>query len=160
MTVFEIATKVPLLVHAPWLPSSYGRRSSQLVELVDLLPTVCELAGVALPTNQSYDGVSLVPILRAGDGDKTATGGGAIGASAPTDTYTKNSSFSQYPRMYKRGKNRDPSYTPPPNASLYWVENGDSGANRSHFFAMGHSMRTARYRYTVSWLVGRLAGWR
>ena len=43
---FEIATRVPLIIAAPWLrQASSPRRSAALVELVDLLPTVADLAG-------------------------------------------------------------------------------------------------------------------
>ena len=82
MTTFEQGCRVPFLVHVPWLEGSHGKRSSQLVEMIDLLPTLVELAGLSLPTNQTYDGVSLVRVL---DGSSTRTG--------------KNSSFSQYHRF-------------------------------------------------------------
>jgi len=32
--------RVPLMIHVPWLPDSWGRRATQLVELVDVFPTV------------------------------------------------------------------------------------------------------------------------
>ena len=53
----------------------------ELVELVDVLPTIAELAGVALPSNETFDGVSLVPLL---------SGGSA--------SWVKQAAFSQYPR--------------------------------------------------------------
>ena len=62
MTNFELATRVPLIIRAPWIPTS-PRRSAALVELVDLAPTVAALAGIRLPADEVFDGVSLVPLL-------------------------------------------------------------------------------------------------
>lgn len=47
--LFDCITRVPLLMRLPGvLPA--GRRTDALVELVDLLPTTCELAGLPVPT--------------------------------------------------------------------------------------------------------------
>ena len=46
MALFESATRVPLLIRAPWLPRSVGAISTQVVELVSLYRTLAELAGV------------------------------------------------------------------------------------------------------------------
>ncbi|MGD9128212.1 MAG: sulfatase [Planctomycetia bacterium] len=54
-TNFEVATRVPLLIAAPGVKS--GRASRQLVEYVDIYPTMCELIGLPLPdhsTGQEY----------------------------------------------------------------------------------------------------------
>jgi len=40
-----------------------GQTSSVPVSSVDLLPTICELAGIPLPTSKVLDGTSLVPFL-------------------------------------------------------------------------------------------------
>lgn len=130
MTNFELATRVPLVIHVPWLPAAQGQRTSQLVELIDILPTLSELGGVQMPTNQTYDGVSLVPLI---NGSRTSIG--------------KNSSFSQFARV--------PIGAPSPplnNGSGLWVEDNEAGP-RSGFYAMGHSMRTEQWRYTewVRW---------
>ena len=58
-TVFELDARVPLIVAAP--NYSAGRTES-LVELVDLLPTLVELASLPMPTG--LEGTSLVPLLR------------------------------------------------------------------------------------------------
>eukprot|EP00932_Pfiesteria_piscicida_P012165 SRR837773.2349.p1 GENE.SRR837773.2349~~SRR837773.2349.p1 ORF type:complete len:403 (-),score=41.65 SRR837773.2349:22-1230(-) len=79
-TNFELVARVPLIVRAPWIPGSAGRRSAQLVELVDVMPTIADLAGLQLPTDETpFDGVSLVPLLAA-------------------RSINKSAAFSQYPR--------------------------------------------------------------
>jgi iduronate 2-sulfatase len=46
-TNYEQATRIPLLVAAPGIAG--GARSNELVETVDIYPTLCELAGVSVP---------------------------------------------------------------------------------------------------------------
>jgi len=60
LTLFEQSTRVPLLVRLPG--AAKGATCDALVELVDFLPTVCELTGVPAPTD--LPGKSLVPLLR------------------------------------------------------------------------------------------------
>lgn len=55
MTVFELATRVPLIIHAPHASGSWGQGTQAIVELVDLLPSLAELAGVD-PVNVSAPG--------------------------------------------------------------------------------------------------------
>ncbi len=52
--------RVPLIIDSPSDDHGPGR-SQSIVELVDLLPTVCELSGVNIP--DSVEGKSIVPIL-------------------------------------------------------------------------------------------------
>lgn len=61
-TNYEIATRVPLLIWTPDMPEeSRGKKTDALVELVDMYPTLCELAGVELPDH--LEGQSFVPLL-------------------------------------------------------------------------------------------------
>ena len=61
-TNYEIATRVPLIAWTPDLPkSSRGSRSSALVELIDMYPTLCDLAGVGIPNH--LEGTSFAPLL-------------------------------------------------------------------------------------------------
>ena len=68
MTNYEIDTRVPLIISSPGmkLPAA-GRKTGQLAELLDLFPTLCEMAGIDVP--DFVDGKSLVPVLN----DSSAT---------------------------------------------------------------------------------------
>ncbi len=59
MTNFEIATRVPLIVSAPGFEPA---RTETIAELVDLYPTICDLANVVPP--EHLEGESLLPVLR------------------------------------------------------------------------------------------------
>lgn len=59
-SLFEESARVPLIVHDPDANGN-GRRSSSLVELLDLFPTLCDLAGIASPDH--LQGKSLRPLL-------------------------------------------------------------------------------------------------
>ena len=59
-TNYEIATRVPLIVSTPQMKAK-GRKTDALVELIDIYPTLCELAG--LPKPDHLGGRSFVPLL-------------------------------------------------------------------------------------------------
>ena len=60
VSLFEECARVPMLIHAPGVTTA-GSESESLVELVDLVPTVCQLAEVDTPGY--VQGVSIVPVL-------------------------------------------------------------------------------------------------
>lgn len=59
-TNYEIDARVPLIIRAPGANAN-GQKSDALVELVDVYPTLCELAG--LPVADHLEGRSVVPLL-------------------------------------------------------------------------------------------------
>ena len=84
-TNYEQATRIPVLIVAPEITKP-GSRTGALIETVDLYPTLCELAGLALPQGPAkLDGQSLVPLLK-----------------NPT-AHSKNAVFHVYPR-HPRGR--------------------------------------------------------
>jgi iduronate 2-sulfatase len=74
----ELDTRVPLLISAPGVATD-GRRTSALVEFVDIYPSLTELAGLPLPKH--LEGTSFVALLR------------------DPKTPWKSAAFSQYPRQ-------------------------------------------------------------
>ena len=64
---FEASARVPLSI---WYPQRFGREPQvvkQNVSLVDLFPTLCELADIPAP--DELDGKSLVPLIEGNTGD-------------------------------------------------------------------------------------------
>lgn len=59
-TNYEIDTRVPMMVSVPGMKNA-GKRTSQVVELLDLYPTLCDLAGIDTP--DFIDGKSLQPVI-------------------------------------------------------------------------------------------------
>jgi iduronate 2-sulfatase len=74
-TNFEQATRSPLLISAPWIESS---TTNSPTEFIDIFPTLCDLAGVPVPTH--LDGKSLVTLMK------------------NPDSKVKEFAVSQYPR--------------------------------------------------------------
>ncbi len=60
--LFEESTRVPFILSVPWITKSHGHASNKITELVDLYPTLAELAGLTPPTN--LQGQSLLPLLK------------------------------------------------------------------------------------------------
>jgi arylsulfatase A-like enzyme len=56
---YEVSLRVPLLVRVPGIAGNTSTRG--LTELIDLYPTLCELAGIPQP--EHLQGVSFVPLL-------------------------------------------------------------------------------------------------
>jgi iduronate 2-sulfatase len=120
---WESAVRVPFIISVPWLSTQQGVHSSALVELIDIMPTLADLAGVSVPgalpgdAAQPPEGTSLLPLLQ----DPTTT--------------VKDYAFSQYPRKPKEGQ---------PD----WESNGIDHDDPSLFIYMGYSVRSDDWRYT------------
>nr|WP_288355306.1 choline-sulfatase [uncultured Pseudomonas sp.] len=69
---FEMAARVPLLVHAPARFAAH--RVSQSVSTVDLMPTLVELAGGQVELGLALDGRSLLPHLQGNGGHDEVLG--------------------------------------------------------------------------------------
>lgn len=127
-TNFELGTRVPLIMSGPewFMERSAGSRSDAPTELVDLMPTFADLAGIELSAvmqadETPLDGASLVPLVLQ---DRKLPGASK-----------HQMAFSQYPRRVK-----DPTQP--------WSKNGIDHTNRSLFTVMGYSVRTSDWRYT------------
>ena len=60
MTNYHIDLHVPLLIRYPDQPNR-GAQTNGLTELVDIFPSLCELAGIEIP--EYFEGKSLVPLI-------------------------------------------------------------------------------------------------
>ncbi|MCA9176487.1 MAG: sulfatase [Planctomycetales bacterium] len=87
---YETSMRIPLVIRAPGVQG--GQRREQLVESIDLYPTLCELAG--LPTPDHVQGASMVAVIRdASAPGKTA----AIGRFQNGDTIrTQTHRYTEY----------------------------------------------------------------
>jgi arylsulfatase A-like enzyme len=77
--------RVPLIIQAPGFQG--GLRTDALTELIDIYPTLCELAGVPTPTH--VQGRSFVPLMRdpAQPWKDQAVGRFTAGDTLRTDSY-------------------------------------------------------------------------
>ncbi|XP_034939735.1 iduronate 2-sulfatase [Chelonus insularis] len=151
---FNVALRVPLIISTPKIFSKVsalkkmmknGREESlkvhHLVELVDLFPSIAELAGIPIPlcndinpmsinstvslqerilnNNLCSEGISFLPILERIKKNETIT--------------WKKAAFSQYPR---------------PSTTVSWKPNSDE-PRWNEIKIMGYSIKTARFRYTA-----------
>ncbi len=125
-TNMEDDTRVPLMLRVPGVTDA-GIRTDALVELVDVFPTLAELAGLPVPQVCPKDnkevlacveGTSVVPLIK------------------NPEKEWKNASFSQYPRRGGVGLKKIPGF---PDFSLSDQES-----------VMGYAIRTDKYRF-VEW---------
>ena len=128
MTNWELATRVPLIIKAPWKPASQGKSTYALVELVDLYRTIAELVGAPKPSNE-IEGTSLAPLF---DNPDLTTE-----EAASVMNKTTVAAFSQYTRCLH-------------NMTDQWDNNSCPNVPTVPAY-MGYSMRTPEWRYT-SWM--------
>ena len=125
-TNFELDTRVPLIVRVPGMKAA-GESTPSLVELVDLYPTLTELAG--LPIADQQEGQSFAPILN------------------DPKQITKTEAFSQYPRGRTNGLLDANEHAPidSMDSSPHWA-NSRNGAVRLR----GKLGRTSEHRRVFS----------
>ena len=49
---FDLVVRVPLMIHVPSKPASWGVRTTAIAELVDVFPTIAVLAGLPPPAGK------------------------------------------------------------------------------------------------------------
>jgi len=59
--LFEESTRVPFILSVPWLSGTHGKKTAHLTELIDLYPTIAELAELNPPDD--LHGQSLLSLL-------------------------------------------------------------------------------------------------
>ena len=141
-TNYEIATRVPMLIWTPDMPKgSRGKTTAALVELIDMYPTLTELAELELPDH--LEGQSFVPLL-----------------GNPNQEW-KKAAFSQFPSPALREWAANPltaemreTYFGPLIEEVEGkiIKQQGEKWNREFFEndLMGYSMRTKNYRF-VAW---------
>ena len=64
ISLFEQATRVPMIVRIPGV--TVGATCGEIVELVDLYPTLCDMVGLDLP-HEKLEGISFLPLVETPD---------------------------------------------------------------------------------------------
>lgn len=62
-TMTDMGTRVPMIANWPGGISKPGRVSEDLIDFVDVMPTLCEVTGAPLPDNYPKDGTSIASIM-------------------------------------------------------------------------------------------------
>lgn len=140
-TNYEIATRVPLILWTPDMErANRGVKTDALVELIDMYPTLCELAGVEIPDH--VEGTSFALLL-----------------DNPNRPW-KRAAFSQYPNPALREWAANPlsqgvreTFFGPliEEVEQRIIEQQGDTWDRNFFEndLMGYAMRTDRYRFVV-----------
>lgn len=85
-SVMNTSLNTPLIISSPHASKAY--KSKEIVEFVDLYPTICDLAGISVP--ESAEGESLLPLLAS---DKNKSKGYAVCRWDNGFTYIRDSYF-------------------------------------------------------------------
>jgi iduronate 2-sulfatase len=142
-TNFETSARAPLIISAPGAKAA-GKRSSALVEFVDIYPSLCELAGLAIPPR--LEGTSFAPLLN------------------EPERPWKSAAFTQYTCPALRewaglplDENMQKTFAPlmrDVTARLQAADPKGYSYEKYSQHLMGYSMRTDRYRF-VYWIDDR-----
>ena len=134
MTLFESATKVPLLIRDPGSrATSWGKRTASPAQLLDMYPTLVPLAGLPPVGPAEVDGVDLTPLFRTP---------GAVGVS--------EGAYTQQARCYAKDA---ATPNPTPEQRQLFMMMTCEFVPRSEMDFMGYSVRTEQWRFTewVRW---------
>ena len=140
-TNYEIGTRVPLMIWTPDMPNgTRGKTTQALVELVDMYPTLAELAGLEKP--EHLEGQSFVSLIE-----------------NPNKKW-KNAAFSQFPNPALRewaanplSKGMRETYFGPlieeQEAKIKKQQGNKWNRDLFENNLMGYAMRTTNYRFIV-----------
>ncbi|MEM5499309.1 sulfatase [Paraglaciecola mesophila] len=147
-TDYDIATRVPLIIAAPDMKSDVkGRKSNALVELVDIYPTLSQLAG--LNNLPQWEGQSMVPLLT----DPARPWKSAVFSQFPTPALREWGAYPLRPGM------RETYFGPLIREVEQRIKEQQKDKWDRDFFEqylMGNAIRTERYRL-IAWQDTRLA---
>jgi len=121
---FDMTIRVPLLMHVPGVTDveGYIGKTKSIFELVDVLPTLSSLLGISVPDD--IDGINLADVVRVG------------GAPRKQPIIERMAAYHQFPACN----------TP----SLNHTRTQCNKVPAKDFNFMGYSVRTKRWRYTMS----------
>jgi iduronate 2-sulfatase len=132
----EVATRAPIILRAPRQVAG-GLRPMHMAELIDIFPTLIDLAG--LPLLDGLQGLSLTPMMSTGRRTKSAAfsqyqRGGAMGYSIRTETHRYTEWRDQKSREVKARILFDHRADPLENRNI--ADQPDQGAIQSQLAAM------------------------
>lgn len=139
-TNYEIATRVPLIISTPSMPQK-GSPSNSVVELIDIYPTLCDLANIPQPDHLA--GKSLVPVLH----NPNAIVKGVAMSQFPTPALREWAANPLSPEM------RETFFGPLISQVEQKIRKQQGSQwNRELFekYLMGYTIRDPRYRY-IEW---------
>ena len=140
-TNYEIAARVPFMIYAPGMKSS-GKKTKGLVELMDIYPTLCDLAGLDIP--KQTQGKSLVPLMNNSE----------LEWNTPVLTQYPNPALREWAALPLSPEMRQTFFGPLIKEKENEIKaQFGSRFNREHFenTLMGYSLRTDRYRF-IAWM--------
>ena len=142
-TNYEISTRVPMIIWTPDMPrASRGTTTDALVELVDMYPTLCDLAGIEEPAH--LEGISFAPLIQ----DPSKPWKTAAFSQFPSPALREWGAFPIRPAM------RETYFGPllmevEDRIKEQMGEKWERDLFENHL--MGYAMRTQRYRL-IAWL--------
>ncbi len=107
----ERGCRVPFLANGPGIVKQTGE-CRELVDLSDIVPTICEVAGIELPKDHIIDGVSFAPYLRGETKPLREWIYAPLGTKRVVRTkrwLLENSSMTAFGRLFDCGESRDGS---------------------------------------------------
>jgi len=105
----EMGARVPFIVNGPGLVKPVGE-SRELVDLSDVFPTICEVAGIRLPKDHVIAGVSFAPYLRGETAPLREWIYAYLGTQRVVRTkrwLLENSSMTEFGQLYDCGESRN-----------------------------------------------------